>query len=404
MAFVQKHPLSESQIESLLPIAFTHLDQHKIPRQDKALSSSSIPLLSLRCLVILVLKYIHHRYPLARLCHSLTAFWPHLWKWLEAISSRYIEDIAVNIDDRITAKAAVLNILLVFADQPRLSALPNSNPEVIPLLLRLWALEASQAESDTSANGFHICASMVLDRFLVSFCDKTRLSWIETILKPMGGNADDVASFALTHLRYHSRQERTDITKVSLDVRMLNFLSNYDPLCRAFLAQLSVPTVTRVLCALVLGEYSEATSLRVGIGISYCFEYLCGALQTGEGCVWIVQALDEQLICAMLKCSPWHKHLDEHFAVLLSLILPRNLVHRPVVLAMARALKQVHAKGLSLKMGHGQLGRDWAQLKSLAENRIALLKNGEAKQYMVGSSPICHNAKVQPVSNVLTRI
>jgi hypothetical protein len=409
LAFVQKHPLSEDELERLLPKLLAHLDRRKIPHGGKT-QAFDIPLLSLRCLVSLVLKNLYREHPMPKFHRSLTAFWPHLWKWLEAICSRYIHNDTVDFDNRTTAKAAVLKILLVFTQQSSLRTLPNSSPGVIPLVLKLWAFEASKAESDASAKSFRsaeISASMVLDHCLTSFCNKARPGWTETILAPLGGNTKDIASTGLAHLRYHSRQDQPDIIQIRLDVKIIGLLSNYEPLHRTFLSQHSVPAVTRVLVGLSLRDYSEATSSEVGISMDCCFVFLCGTFQDADGCTWIVQALDEQLVCAMLRCSTWHKHLDKYFTLLLSQILPRNLIHRSVVLAMRRALKQVHAKGLDghfLNVGHGQLGENWVQLKKLAEDRIALLKSEDNEPWMVGSSPACQNIKVSSFFDVVTNL
>jgi hypothetical protein len=392
IAFVKTHPLAKDQLENLLPKLLTHLDRRKISRGEKPLAFD-IPILSLRCLVPLVFKNYYRQNPLPKVHHILTAFWPHLWKWLEAICSRYIHNAAVDLDDRITAKSAVLSIVLFFSDESSLRTLPESNPGVIPLVLKLWALEATKAESK-SFRSPAISASMVLERCFVSFYGKTRLNWIETILTPLGGSAKDVASIGLAHIRHHSPREQPDIVQVGIDINVVIFLSNYNPIGYAFQSQHSVPALTRVLGGLALRSYSQATSSEVAICMNHCFAYLCGAFRSGNSCTWIVQSLDEQLICAMLRCSAWHKDLDKHFTLLLSHILPKNLVLRSVVLAMRSALKQVRAKGLFLDIGDGQLGKNWAQLKELTEERIALIKSEDNEPYLVGSSPICHNTKV----------
>ena len=391
MAFVKIHPLSKDQLENLLPKLLTHLDRRKIHRGEKPLAFD-IPILSLRCLAPLVFKNYYRQNPLPKVRQILTAFWPHLWKWLEAICSRYIHNATVDLDDRITAKSAVLSILLFFSDESSLKTLPESNPGVIPLLLKLWALEATKAESKSFRSSV-ISTSMVLDRCLVSFCSKAGANWIETIMAPLGGSAKDVASIGLAHIRHHS-QEQLDIVQVGVDVNVMIFFSNYDPLGHAFQSQHSVLVLTRVLGKLALRGYLQATSSEVANCMNRCFSYLCGAFRSANSCTWIVQSLDEQLICAMLRCSAWHKDLDKHFTLLLSHILPKNLVLRPVVLAMRSALKQVRAKGLFLNIGDGQLGKNWAQLKKLAEEHIALIKSEDNEPYLVGSSPICHNTKV----------
>jgi hypothetical protein len=208
-----------------------------------------------------------------------------------------------------------------------------------------------------------------------------KFDWKKNLFSVVGRNATDVASVALTHLRHDAQQTRPHLYTIIADVRMIACLSFYPPLQHIILSHHCVLEVTRVVVLLSSQEYSTATSRGIGLCLSVCFEYLLRQLTSGDVWTWTIEALDGQLLRAILASEPWQTRFDNDDVLLkLSDAITKNTTTQLVTLAAARAVKKACVDGLEdrfLRAGDGPLARKWLNFKDLVTERVLLIPSND---------------------------
>jgi hypothetical protein len=204
-----------------------------------------------------------------------------------------------------------------------------------------------------------------------------KFDWKNNLFSAVGRSAKDVASVALTHLRHDAQQTRPHLHTILADVRMIACLSFYPSLQQVTLSQHSVLEVTRVVVKISSQEYSTATSREMASCLSVCFEYILRQLTFGDVWTWTIEALDGQLLRAILASEPWLTQFDNDNVLLkLSDAITKNITTRQVTLAAARAAKKACVGGLEdrfFRAGDGPLVQKWLNFKDVVTERVLLI-------------------------------
>jgi hypothetical protein len=284
-----------------------------------------------------------------------------------------INDKEFALSFRLQAKSIVLSVLRLFSGYNSLEAVIRGTPDVFALILELWNLETEDYNFDSRNLTAPAVATM---NCFLSLILEENFDW-KNILFSVGRSATDVASVALTHLRHDAQQTRPHLNTIIADVRMIACLSSYPPLQHVILSQHCVLEVTRVVVLLSSQEYSTATSRAMGSCLTVCFEYILRQLTFGDVWTWTIQALDGQLLRAILASEPWQTQFENNNILLnLSDAITKNITTRAVTLAAARALKKACVAGLEdrfLRAGDGPLVQKWLNFKDVVTERVLLI-------------------------------
>jgi hypothetical protein len=376
---VRIHHCSERQIERLLTALYIRLDRRHMPLPSGITHGEHYQpvLLSLHCLEILVVKDLTCASPSINLADSLTKFWPTIWSWIELMRSFIINDREFALSFRLQAKSVVLSVLRFFSRYDSLKAVIHGRPDILTLIFELWNLETKDYNFDSSNSRNLTAPAVVTMSCFFSLMLEENFDWKNNLFSTMGRSATDVASVALTHLRHDVQQTRPNLHTISADVRMMGCLSFYPPLQHAMLSQRCVLEVTRVVVLLLFQEYSTATSREMGLCLTVCLQYILRQLTFGDVWTGTIQALDGQLLRAILASEPWQTHFDhENILLDLSDAITKNITTRLVTLAAARAIKKTRADGLEdrfLRVGDGPLVQKWLNFKDVVTERVLLI-------------------------------
>ncbi|KAI0042731.1 hypothetical protein FA95DRAFT_535513 [Auriscalpium vulgare] len=109
--------------------------------------------------------------------------------------------------------------------------------------------------------------------------------------------------------------------------------------------------------------------------VSTCLCVLRLLVQSGTGIPWVVQSVRWGLLAALVNIAPEIHVLDGEFALaptfaLVHDVLPRYLLFRPVIKAVARALAQLKDGPKITLTRFRALGESWPALKTLSKERL----------------------------------
>lgn len=395
--FVGVHDCSEQQMERLLMALCIRLDRRhmSLPTAIRGSEHYKLPLVSLRCLGIVVAKDQSRTTPSLKLSERLTSLWPVIWGWIQLFHSFILNDNDFDLTFRLSAKSVVLSILHMFASYVSLLPVIQGTSGVVALLFELWSLEAKSHDFDPSNQRYKTTPAVLAMNSYFPESSECKLDWQNTSMSAVGGTAMDVASIALTHLRGDTRPARPDIVIVIMDLKMLGYLSFHVPIRNAILSQHSVLEVTKVAVSLSSQTASSHTRDTL-VCLSSCFKYILWQLSFGDVWTWTIQSLDGQLLRAILSSEPYQSRLDDQRLLLdISDAITKNLSTRAVTLAAARAVKKVHAHGLEdrfLVAADEPLRQKWLALKELIHEREQLIPwDNDARKNPIKS---CNNRKV----------
>jgi len=387
MTFVNTHPCSKDEIERILGALRCHLQ----PGVNPSVSS----LASIQVIISMAATSSTSAESSQVVIDCFQKFWPILWSWLIHIYNTCIITAKhLPTELRLQIKDGLVRILVPYTHKQLLRSCILSTHEVIPTLIRLWHLEIKDPDFTLSTKGTHgtrFPVSEVLDPCFKALIDNSSDAWIENVIAPIGGSAKEFASVALAHIRHDISQKPPDLEHLGYDVDLMARSSIYAPIRHALLSLHSIRDVTTTLVRLILRPHSDNHAL-VGRNIDVCFWYLNGFLEMLDGTTWIIQALDAQILCAIMKCEPWLIQLRPHFMNILSKTLPKYLIYRSVLSSASRAISKVRDLDLEAPISKdGQLWQSWSQFKDLVEDGLSLLRSTDTDDIQM----ICNNRMVR---------
>lgn len=224
--------------------------------------------------------------------------------------------------------------------------------------------------------------------------------WEHCVIEPMGGDTEEIAIMALRHLRDDfSRWTEWDHTWVLTHVRLLSNISFCKRICVATLSQKSIRPVTETIISLV--NNSDLSAVHTSYPRSSCLPYCClylGRFLDEYGANTIIQAIQAGIIPALLQTGPWTRLEDQSLAGytlgLISDVIPRYMLYRLVLRALAKSFEDIRALGLEAKMAKsGRLWETWSRFKALFEERWEIQMGLE--EFFSKSHKSCHNKEVR---------
>lgn len=289
--------------------------------------------------------------------------WMCIAAWIMHFHRYCVQDATLTSHRRAKSAIHILQTVDEFARGPFSSAL-NSTPEVGLPLIDIWILEVSNRVFHPS--NLNAPTSRVLVNFFKTF-DPAKPPTTES-LRGIGRDTRDIARVALTRLK-NSIAEK-DSSEINVNLFVLNYFSENADILLSLLSQGSTVTVTQLVVSLTsesgLAKYEFAL-----YGKKQCFAYLLKALEVGESCTWVIQALDEQIIRSILRSQLFGADILDCLALMCN-ILPKHLIYFSVLKAARRALDHVQDTHLENEITLSDpIKTTWIEFKDLAWSRCA---------------------------------
>lgn len=271
----------------------------------------------------------------------------------------------------------------------RITHVVASTSCAIPTLVEMWTTEAK--ESRTTADTVETNSACTLYKYI---CNIPSSMIHDKIVIPHGGGESSVARTALDHLRHELSRSSHNSSYLTADMNMLDLLSSYTPLRNAILHEGSLVYV----CELFRKASSMDDSFCDcdGQTLSFsCCSYLSKYLDSNDGVSNILEALKGGFLVSLLRSRCLLACLvDEDIETcvsLISLILPKYLLHRNVLVLVKRSIRIVDADTGSHATHHcvGPIWDAWSALKELARSRQKQLHfHRELAGYVCGSTDV----------------
>ncbi|KDQ56749.1 hypothetical protein JAAARDRAFT_300363 [Jaapia argillacea MUCL 33604] len=331
---------------------------------------------------------------------SISAAWPSIWKWTRFLGYHCIlVPKLCTAEDRKSIHTCVAGLLRPLACDDSLCVQMASTPGFFDLLVRIWFEEANCPERlDTS----HTVASAL------SFCISPRddqPDWINDVLKIAvfisGGDSKRLATAILDHMQFELRQTPPNLRNLVDHTLFLSHFGSHMHRETSGLRSLlpSLGSISVVMQTLVLATskpYSTKTAGVVRDLLFYSTFYLDSAFKTTEGVNWVCQALERQLLPALLRAQPWLAELSEssqdEVLWLLERDLPCYMIHRPVVQAVERSLEVIQHLGLEKNCPtvFPRMQNAWNVLKIILEERSMIKSRLDTQKQSYRN---CYNKK-----------
>ncbi|RDB17076.1 hypothetical protein Hypma_001711 [Hypsizygus marmoreus] len=335
----------------------------------------------------------------SRVIEALRRVWPHVMKWLQYLHTFQLDNEHLGSDQRVAIFTLISGAHKVFNQTPELQALTRNTPGYFKLLVEQWKMQIRVPGFISNPPIYPLSNILTAHTNTLIPTAADAISTITTLL----GGPDDVARIALEHLSASAEQTKSQANysvAISADIDFIANLRTSAPIRYALLSRHAVRAVTNLFFSLTAGPVNKETADSVTMCMVSCGHFLGFALEQSNGLPWVIEALNNQLVSAYIRCSAWMPYMKpvlvKHFLVPLRDTLPKYLMYVSVLKAAQRGMKK--AQPLEAKMiRKGPLWESWSQFKKLADERIGMLSesNGGGDKHQVCFNPSCRKVDTQ---------
>jgi len=225
-------------------------------------------------------------------------------------------------------------------------------------------------------------ASTVLERFVSA----PKPGWLDQVVAAAGNDPVAVSLVIIERLRANFLEPtlgHPNISALHKDLLIaIGFSSEAtSAICYALWSKHSVTMVTKVM--LRLSSEGSTPDALINQCLAFCAIYLSMSfLDSEDAPTWVVQAIDAQMIPALLKSVRFFPHGDALQSIcsdILGCILPQYSVYRSVLRAIARSFKKIKRLGLEAQIAEtGSFQDAWETLKELVNERLLIQAHYDA--------------------------
>lgn len=343
--------------------------------------------------------------------------WPLLWRNLGlACIPRLNGTIPIPIRFRISLRNKFIWLLVTLTNHPgkQNSIIPGllTTPGFTMLVLELWASELDDGDDRLDTD---LTMARVVDNIVVHLGINAKF---DDLISPMTAQQLNwLATTAVKHVEYASDLPVTcrAIHHLITSLHIVTILSSKcRPIAPLLQAQHRMVVVTRVLFSLTLGPpvpFSQGIAASVRSDKAWAIICALINISTGvsvtDGITWLIEALEADLLIALVRCEPWERYLvmpnsaEECLYPFLTNVLPTYSVYRSCLIVMDKHLTKIRKLGLDAAARQsGVLSpfwRAWDEFVTLVESRKAILAC-LSPGGIIDSREECHNAVVSPTS------
>jgi hypothetical protein len=333
----------------------------------------------------------------ASLSEGFTRVWPAFWNIIGSAFVPSLKQQKLSIEARRFARRAIAAVCSVFGQDDSTINKMISTPGLSSLTLEIWSMEVENPEYHPwDDKDWSSITSFLQNVFIFLSKEKNRL---EDFLAPMNGDMKSLASTALKHVRLAFYRKQPNLDCVIWNIHIMATLSKTcDPIRNAFLAQHSVPAVTKILVAITAETPSPGTASLKVRAIGYALWNLLHLIQSTNGVTWVIQALEAKLMFALIRCEPWLPYeadtiLVDNLYPFLNNILPNYSAYRSVLCVIEKSLTKIQQLGMDSGKSHDiPLWKAWNSFVEIAESRMEILQSAPGGQLRTHER--CHNEEV----------
>ena len=387
----------------LMLIFYHHLDPRKIPHPTRP-APNTLHILKLASTALKGISACvdaQHKSENGALVADIESHWPgKIWKWTQFLLVHCFSEPMLNTIDakfRFNVYFITMGLLSALAEETGLRDTVGCTPGLIAIVTKLWIAEAKKG-----CEMMCFRASMVLERFVSA----PKPGWLNQIIAVAENDPIVLAKTILERIRANLLEpgvRPTNYAAIFKDFLVaIGFSQAETPaVCHALRSQHSIPTLTKAMLCLTSDRDAEVHHLTrmpdsfIGQCLMFCVIYLdMSFVDSEDGRTWIIQAIDAQLITALLKSTRFFEHddvLQQICSRILGDVIPQYLAYRSVLRATSRALKNIRRLGLEGRIPQSGSFRDsWTTFNELASERLGIKAHYDKDP----SHAICGNPQV----------
>ncbi|KAF8655013.1 hypothetical protein AX16_003284 [Volvariella volvacea WC 439] len=343
---------------------------------------------------------------------SLVRLWDDVWTWLCFLHTFCIDEDRAAMLKRVSVFAVVSNIHHTYSSHERLRAATEFTKGYLEMIVQQWTLQI-RIHDFIATSSIYPLASI-----LAAYTNTTGTTVPATtvrVITALGGNPNDVARLCLEHLSKTSElahSQHAMALAAGADIELMTNFRVSAPMRYALLGRHSVRAVTSVLLSFSSMPFSSESRESASFYLNSCSRFIGYALEFSNGFNAITEALEAQLLPAMLRCGPWLAQMNPsmvtQFLLPLTAILPKYLLYPSILKIVSRALRRVRSLGVESRIAQpSALWDAWKRFKTLAEERInSLLQSGDTQDkyqacHLASVSQCCSLFSPEPPSSVI---
>ncbi|TFK75555.1 hypothetical protein BDN72DRAFT_444114 [Pluteus cervinus] len=336
-----------------------------------------------------------------RIIEGLCQVWNNVWGWLQYFHTSCIDEDRSPMQRRAAVFGAVCGVHKLYSSHARLRIVAESTWGYLEMITQQWMLQIRLSEFNTNPATYPPASA------LSAYTNPTgsvQPMATTRVASALGGNPDDIARLTLQHLTVTAEQARIEPKLAASPGGDIDLMANFrtsSAIRYALLSRHSVRTVTSVLYSLSLIPFSNEIRESVIFGITSCSHYLSYALESSNALPLIIEALEAQLLPALLRSGIWLSQMNPAlvtgFLVPLTEILPKYLLYVSVLKVVARWLRRIRIQGVEAKVTqHGPLWDAWTEFKFLAEERFKIQSESNDPQ---DKFQVCYSSSCRKVDS-----
>lgn len=334
-----------------------------------------------------------------RILDGLCQIWNSIWSWVRYFHTSCIDEDRLPVQKRGPVLTVVSGIYKLYSSHDRLRVISESTPGYLEMITQQWALQIRIHEFSSNPAAYPPAAA--LSAYTQPSGSVQPMATTRVIVA-LGGYADDVARLALDHLNITAEQARAQPSlaiSAGGDIDLMTNFRTSSAVQSALLARHSVRAVTSFLYSLSLAPFSNDIRESVAFGLTSCSHYLSYALEAADATPSIIEALEAQLLPAMLRSGVWLAHMNpvlvKAFLIPLTEVIPKYLVYLSVLKGVVRTLRRIRMMGIESKVQQqGLLWDAWIKFKSLVDDRCRIqhqLPDSQDKYQTCHSNTVSRN-------------
>lgn len=411
--------LSDAQLLDLFPIILRHINRKNIPKDSnpKTRSPDTRVRLALSSLTIVRRAQwqadvtLGFRDVVVRFCREN---WLTLWAWVELfggwVDKDYVGTREGGLDEY---RQEVYDMVLFFfadvAPATEYESLLDSVPFLVPMMARIWLLEAASPV-------YHRRMNFIIDalrKLLSKDSRPPKPTMMQRFIRYMEASNYEAVTVLLDGITRLSKQAHTPYFHLGLKAALHIVVicsQDSDRFFRSLLARRSTPIFASVMADLTSHRrqtmiYTEDEMSEMELSLEVCTGYFLKCCDSGP--TWVAEAIEGRLIISIFKSrrflSPKPQILSEKgrlesrlqvlFVALLNSIRA-HLLYPFILQGAIRSIKTVESRGLELDSEKNKdLWESWTMLKDEALRR----RRWKSDVYIPARYNLCSNKKVKSI-------
>ncbi|KAJ7106526.1 hypothetical protein C8R44DRAFT_858171 [Mycena epipterygia] len=294
------------------------------------------------------------------------SLWPRVWPWILCLHARWDQLLGFDLVD-----PSFYTDFLLFAgdfhDHAKTYAIMSSTTGFRVMVAKTWTCLSSLGNPDLLESVLDDLCGFIVD------CDAKNPDNLAEIVEGAGGTLDDLADLVVKYLHAVVGRRRASDSTVYHIRGLLSFLADAAALVTAIkaLAATSAPDT--------------------GFALDECFMLLRRILFTPLGSMWLEEAMDSELLPAIVMCATlgWARKINHHLRYFLERGIPVGLVYYYLVGQIKSSRAEVKELASSHAFQQCFVFEAWQHLMTLVEERLLLLAKLESLELV--PSKACDN-------------